>query len=158
MSGTVTIINENGEMVEREVVNRGVALIQDAQLVGDGEYEDLNGDRQNIIEPAVAERVEFDHQGAMSQIMTVCGETENRREGDNKPNITVEGIITDENLEAMKNIHKGQKITFVSDVDQAEVVVKRVSVEQNTDIIHFTPDGGEQKLAFTFQLQLKYPE
>lgn len=156
--GTVTVINENGEMVEQEVVNRGVALIQDAQLVGDGEYQDLNGDDQNIIEPAVAQRVEFDHKGAMSQIMTVCGETENRREGDNKPSITVEGVITNENLEAMKSLHKGQKITFVSDVDQGRVIIERVSIEQNTDVIHYTPDGGERQLAFVFQLQLKYPE
>lgn len=158
MSGTITIINENGEMVEREVVNRGVAFVKDADLNGPGEYLDQNGDEQNIIEPAVAQRVEWDHKGVMSQIMTVCGETENRREGDNKPNITVEGIVTDDNLEALKTLEKGDEIIFVSDVDQNKVIVKRVSVEQSTDIVHFTPDGGERKLAFGFQVQLKYPE
>lgn len=156
---TITVVNENGQTVEQEVVNRGVALIKDAEDVDDdGAYNDLNGDERNIIEPAAAQRVEFDHEGAMSQVMTVCGETENRREGDEKPKITIEGIIGERNLEAMKTLHKGQRIVLVSDVDQGKVIVRRVTIEQNTDIVSIESEGREPQLAFGFNLQLKYPE
>lgn len=139
---TITVINERGEYEQREVLSREATIETQTQSIG----------------IAVPQRVEFDHEGAMSQIMTVCGETENRREGDKKPDLTVEGVITEDQLEPIKNLHRGQEIIFISDVDSNSVVIKRVTVEQNSDLVHYTPDGGERQLAFSVQLQLKYPE
>lgn len=138
---TVTIINENGGMVEKEVSSER------------GELHLENGD---IFKPAVVERVEYDHKGAMSQIHHQnCHKTENRREGNLRPNITMEGIVIVEQLETLKDLHEQDELTLISDLYRGEVTIRRVSVEQNTDIIHFTPNGDETQLAFTFQLQLK---
>lgn len=155
---TVTIRGEDGNIIEREVVDRGMAIVRDNTDPGsiDG-LQDIDESESAIIEPAVTQRIEYDHEGKMSQITTVCGESENRREGDNKADITVEGVCTTEHLDDLKTLEEGQHLTLVSDLEQGEVIVRRITLEQNTDIIHFTPDGGEPKLAFGFQLQLKKP-
>lgn len=140
---TLRVRNENGQIEDREVISRNVTVVP----------EDIDS-----FDPAVVQRVEYDDEGGMSQITTVCGETENRRESDKGTNYTVEGIVTNDNLEALKSLSEGQQITLVSDIETEEVTVKRTTIEQNTDIIHFTPNGGDQMLAFGFQLQLKQPE
>lgn len=142
---SIRVVNENGEVEEREF------QAQDSVVV-------KHEDRDTDFRPAIVDRVEFDHQGGMSRIKTVCGETENRRESDDGPEIVVEGIVTEDQLSTLKGIHNGQNIVLVSEIDAGEVVVERVTIEQNSDVVEFIPDGGEPKLAFPFQLQLQHPE
>jgi hypothetical protein len=139
---TITVRREDEGIVEEKVISRSATLIPS---------------NQDPFEPAVVQRIEYDHEGQMSQITTECGETENRREADNKPNMTVEGIITESQLGAIKSLKRGDEITLISDLHQGEVIVRRTTIEQNTDIIEYT-EGGETELAFGFQLQLKQPE
>lgn len=139
---SIRIINEEGELVEKEVVSRSATVSPD--------------DREDF-EPAVVQRVEYDHTGQSSSISSTCGETENRRETDDKPDMTIEGILVEEQLEQAKNLKEGEEITLVSDVHQGQVFVKRLTIEQNQDLIHYIEDGVES-LAFGFQLQLKQPE
>lgn len=138
---TVTIINEDGEQEKREIVSEQVSL-----RLEDG----------SLFEPAVAQRVEFDHEGGMSQIKHQnCNKTRNRRESDEKPDIVVEGICTEGQLETLKSLKSQRELTLITDLYSGDVVVKRLTIEQNTDVIHFAPNGEEWQLAFEFQLQLK---
>lgn len=119
---------------------------------------DINFDsREGIFYPAVVQRVEYDHQGAVSSTSSVCGETENRRETDEQPDITIEGIITAPQLSDIKTLKNGTRTTVISDVHSGKVLVKRVTIEQNTDIIELEINGNA-KLAFAFQLQLGQPD
>lgn len=138
----ITIINDDGQQVEREVVSREVTVIPE-----DGPTFD----------PAVAQNIEFDHRGIMSSITSVCGETENRRMGNNLPQVTIEGVLTESQLPEAKNLRRGENITLVSDVYQGEVIVNRMMIEQTTDLLTYQSQGGEEELAFSFQLQLKEP-
>lgn len=139
---TITVINENGKRVQREVTSRQATIVTD----------------ENEFTPTVVQRVEYDSEGEMSQITTVCGETENRRESNKGPDLTVEGVVGGSELESLKSLDEGESITLVSDIDTNQVEIKRVTIEQTADLVHITPDGGEQELAFSFQLQLKHPE
>lgn len=144
---TISIRNENGEIVDKEIVSRRAVIAE----VEDGDELDV------LLEPAVPQRIEYDHEGQMSSITTVCGETENRRESDERPKLVLEGIITEDQLDSAKSLSEGQDIRLVSDIHSGPVTVKRVTVEQNDQLIHYTPDGGERQLAFAFQLQFREP-
>ena len=139
---SIRIINEEGDLQVQEVVSRDASVIPE--------------DREEFT-PAVTQRVEYDHTGQTSSISTACGETENRRESDDKPDMTIEGILVEDQLNAAKSLKEGEKITLVSDVHQGEVFIKRLTIEQRQDLIHYIENGNEQ-LAFGFQLQLKQPE
>jgi hypothetical protein len=131
-----------GQPVETDVLSRNARVIPD---------------NQDEFAPAVVERVEYDHSGQTSSITSVCGETENRRESSEQPELTVEGILTEDQLPDAKSLKEGQEITFISDVHQGQVYIKRLTIEQSSDIIAYINDSGEEKLAFTFQLQLGQP-
>lgn len=139
---SIRVINEAGELEVQDVVSREATVSP--------------SDRPDFT-PAVTQRVEYDHSGQSSAITTTCGETENRRESDKKPDMTIEGILTEDQLEPAKQLKEGEEITLVSDIHQGQVFVKRLTIEQTPDLIHYIQDGQEQ-LAFGFQLQLKQPE
>lgn len=146
---TIRYVNDNGEVVEEKLLNRRVTFVEGTDTTvneSEGEFR-----------PAMVKRVEYDNKGQMSSITTVCGETENRRESDKKPRIVVEGIITESQLPQLRGIKNIDQLTLVSDVFQGQVAVKRVTVEQNTDIIEAEFDGGDTELAFQFQVQLRQP-
>lgn len=139
------VINEEGDIETRQVLSRDAAVIP----------QDEGMDR---FVPSVVQRVEYDHSGQTSSITSVCGETENRRESDEQPDITIEGVITSDEIPVAKSLKKGEEITLVSDIHQGDVFVKRLTIEQTTEIAHYIPDeGDEEKLAFSFQLQLGQP-
>ena len=120
---------------------------------------DIDFDEQEgIFYPAVVESVEYDHEGEVSSLMSACGETENRRSGDHLPDVTIEGVLTESQLPEIKTLDQGQETTVISDIHSGRVLVKRVTITQNTDIIEYVPDNGESELAFAFQLQLGQPD
>jgi hypothetical protein len=140
---TVQVRGENGDIVTQEILSREASVVT-------AEQEDF--------EPAVVQRLEYDHRGQSSSITSVCGETENRRESDQQPDITMEGIITEGQIPTAKNLKRGDEITLVSDIHQGTVFVKRLTIEQSTDIIRYVDtQTGEESLAFSFQLQLGQP-
>lgn len=134
---------EDGTIQEREVISRNVAVIPS---------------EGSEFAPAVAQRVEYDHEGQTSSITTECGETENRREADEKPDLTIEGVITEDQLDPIKQLKRGDEITLVSDVHKGEVFVRRTTIEQSQDLISYVDEDGTERLAFSFQLQLRQPE
>lgn len=138
----IGIINDAGQQIEREVFSRKANLR--AENVGE-------------IDPSVTQRIKFDNKGQMSSITSECGETENRRQGDNKAKLTVEGIIRESEIDDMRDLKNQETIRFVSDIFRGEVIVERLSIAQKSDLLYYKPDGGEQELAFSFQLQLKQP-
>lgn len=117
----------------------------------------LRTDNVGDISPAVTQMVEYDHSGQTSSVSSTCGETENRRESDQKPDMTIEGILVNDQLEDFKALKEGQEITLVSDVHQGKVFVKRLTISQEAELISYI-ENGEEQLAFSFQLQLKQPE
>lgn len=139
---SIQVVNEAGELEIQDVVSREAT-------VSPSDREDFT--------PAVTQRVEYDNTGQSSSISSVCGETENRRETDDKPDMTIEGILTEDQLERAKALKEGEEITLVSDIHQGRVFVKRLTIEQSSDLIHYI-DNGQEKLAFGFQLQLKQPQ
>lgn len=149
---TITIRGEDGGVVEREVVSRNALIAEFAD-----DPEEGTDDLDPILEPAVPQRVEWDDEGEMSSITTVCGETENRRNADKGARMVLEGIITDSQLQDAKEIRRGDNLTLVSDVHSGPIEVRRVTIEQNSDLIEFTPDGGTSDLAYKFQMQFRSP-
>lgn len=138
---SIRVINEQGELQVQETVSREATI---------------SPSNQDDFTPAVVQRVEYDHKGQSSSVTTVCGETENRRTSDKKPDITIEGILTESQLPSAKQLKQGDEITLVSDVHSGNVYVKRLTIEQRSDLVHYIEDGDEE-LAFHFQLQLKQP-
>lgn len=137
----VTIVNENGEVEAVEVTTGGVVF-----EIDDGE----------MFRPAVVERLEYDHEGIVSQMTwDSCNRVENRREGDRKPDVVIEGIITEEQLEPLKGLDQQQDLTILSDLHNGPVAVRRTTIEQSNDLVEFIPDGGEPSLAFAYQLQIR---
>lgn len=149
---TITIRNEEGQIVEKEIVSRRavIAELSDNPQAG---QDDLTP----LLEPAVPQRIEYEDEGGMSTITTVCGESESRRSSDKGLTMVLEGIITRDQLDDAKSISSGDNLTLVSDLHTGSIEVKRVTIEQNTDIIHFVEDG-DQQLAFPFQMQFKEPD
>jgi hypothetical protein len=149
---SVRVVNDDGEIVTQEVLSRNCSVLKYMYEEGDERVYD------DEFSPSVVQRVEYDHRGQSSSVTSVCGETENRRESDQQPDITVEGIITEPEIPSLKDLKRGDEITLISDVHQGHVYVKRVTIEQSTDIIKYIPDESDQEeLAFTFQLQLGQP-
>lgn len=148
---TITIRGENGQVVEREVVSRR-AIIAEFSDEPEAGVDDLDP----ILEPAVPQRIEYDDEGTMSTIQTICGESETRRSGDEGVSMVLEGILTRDQLPDAKSISSGDNLTLVSDVHSGPIEVQRVTIEQNTDIIHFV-ENGDQQLAFGFQMQFQEP-
>lgn len=142
---TLLVINENGDQQQVTVTAGNTTIIVEQNNANDFEFQ-----------PAVVDRVEYDHEGQMSSITTVCGETENRRESDEKPKMVVEGIVTKDQLPTLKTIKRGDTITLISDVHETDVTVKRVSIEQNSDLVAYIENGNRQ-LAFRFQMQMREP-
>lgn len=138
---SIGIINENGVQVEKDIVSREASI---------------ESDERGEINPSIIQRVKFDHKGQMSSITTECGETENRRQSDNNPNITVEGIIQSDEIRDLRSLKNEEKILFISDIFSGNVIIERLSIVQSTDILYLKI-GGEEELAFNFQMQLKQP-
>lgn len=139
---SIRVIDEEGNLQKRDVISRDAVVAPE--------------ERDNFT-PAVVQRVEFDNTGQSSSITTVCGETENRRESDDNPDLTVEGILTEDQLNTAKDLKNGEEVRLVSDVHQGKVFVKRLTIEQKADLVHYI-ENGEEKLAFGFSLQLRTPE
>lgn len=140
---SIGVINDDGGVVERNVISRNASV--EAESVGE-------------ISPSVVQQVKFDNKGQMSSITTECGETENRREGENQPNLTVEGVIVEDEIDQMRALKNEDNISFVSDIYSGDVIVERLSITQKPELQYYKPDGGEEQLAFAFQMQLKKPE
>jgi hypothetical protein len=159
----IRYVNDDGETVQEEVLSRRVTFFEgslndDDITVDNGVFDTATvSDDVGQFRPAVVERSEFDHEGKMSSLTSVCGETENRRETDEKPRLIVEGILVEDQLPQFREIQRANELTMVADIYQGQVEVKRVTLEQTTDIIEFIPDGGDPQLAFPFQLQLRKP-
>jgi hypothetical protein len=141
----INIIPEGAtEAIEREIISQKASFDP--------------SDRQEF-EPAVVQRIEYDNEGQMSQITSLCGESENRRSGENLPKMTIEGILTDDQLTEAKALQQGEEIDMVSDIYTGPVEVRRLTIEQSEQLLTFRPSGSDQeKTAFTFQLQVKQPE
>lgn len=139
---TIGIINENGEQIERRVVSKNANLRSEA--IGS-------------FSPTLVQRIKFDNKGQMSSITTECGETENRREGNNKVNLTVEGIIVQDEIQQLRALEAREQITFVSDMYDGPVIIERLSITQDPSLIYYKENNAEEQLAFNFQLQLKEP-
>jgi hypothetical protein len=101
--------------------------------------------------------MEYDAEGEDSSITTNCGETEQRLEGESPPEIVVEGVVGESELSQLKNI-RNQYITLVSPLHSGEIYVRRVTIEQTSDLVDITLNGGETEKAFGYQLQLRQPE
>jgi hypothetical protein len=140
---SVRVINEQGELEEIDLTSKRVSIELDS------------GER---FEPAVVDRIEYDHEGEISQITNyACDKTENRRETDPKADLAIEGIVTEDQLDVAKSLKEQKSPTLVSDLFGGRIAVRRVTLEQNTDLIHFVADGeGEPQLAFEFLLQVKH--
>jgi len=140
---SVKIIDENGNEDIREISSRTASI---------------RSDNLGQFSPSVVQNIKYDNKGQMSSITSECGETENRREGDATAKLTIEGIITESEINPMKSLKFQDQITFVTDMEKGNFIVERLSIKQSPDLLYYYPDGGEKELAFEFQLQIKQPE
>jgi len=143
MTGTLAIIGEDGSQITKDVVSYGFVI--DSDVTGE-------------IEPSVTQTLKFDNKGQMSSITTQCGETENRRQAENKPNVTAEGVIVKDEIPQIRQLKNADQVTITSDIYSGPVIIDRVSITQESDLIYYQPNGGNKQLAFSYQLQFKEPE
>lgn len=159
----ITFIDEGSFDVTEEVLSRNVLFVfaDESEIrlsnVQDVGVSDSVTAEQDIFRPTLTQRVEWDEKGKQSQTTTVCGETVNRREGSNLPEMTIEGIVTEDKIAQMKALKRRSNVTLISDLHKGQVFVKRVTIEQNTDLLYWI-ENGEKRLAFNFQIQLGEPE
>lgn len=155
---SLRVRGEDGSIVERQVFSRRATLFSDIEDVADGVAVNETGNFNVELDPAVVQSVEYDHRGQTSSITSQCGETENRRASDELPDIAIEGVLVESQLDDAKQLKEGDRITLVSDLYQGPVFIKRLTITQDTDIIHYVPNGSnEEELAFSFQLQVGQP-
>lgn len=144
----VNIIGPNGGTERRETLSTTASI----------ESEETDGE----FVPSVVQQIKFDNKGQMSRITTECGESENRREADEKPKITVEGILTKDEIGPMRALKNVESFQFVSDIFSGQVIVERLSIVQSNNLLYIEKtngdDGsGDKELAYEFQMQLKQP-
>lgn len=138
---TVQIVREDGSIREFERYSKDVAI---------------KLDNRNIFEPAIVDRLEYDHSGEISKIHHEnCVTTETRRESDDPPEIVIEGIVTENQLDTIKGLKVEPNPMIVSELYSGSFAVKRVTIEQRNDIVEYIPNGGDPKLAFRFQMQIE---
>lgn len=137
----VGIITDEGQPTQTEIFSKEATI---------------QADNFGQFSPSVVQNIKYDNKGQMSSITTECGETENRRQGNQKAKITVDGIIGESEIEQMRALKNREEIRFASDIIQTRVIVERVSIAQKADL-NWIELGGEQELAFSFQVQLKEP-
>lgn len=140
---SIGVIDENGVEQEQSIISREATV---------------QSDNVGEIDPSVTQRIKYDNKGQMSSLTSECGETENRRQGDNKPKLTVEGIIVEGEIGDLRSLKNQEEITFISDIYEGSVIVERLSIVQSQDLLYYRPNGGDKQLAFEFQMQLKQPE
>jgi hypothetical protein len=104
--------------------------------------------------PAIVDEVDYEHEGEISSITTTCGETENRREADRNPTLTITGWVSELEMESIKSLDKGEEVRVVTDVHTKDMVVKKVNITQKSgDVgIHI---GNVAYLIFKFQVILR---
>lgn len=139
---TIDIVNENGDVVQQEFTINGAAL-----TTPDGE----------TFQPSVVQRLEYDAEGESSSIRTVCGDVEQRQEGADPPDIVMEGMLAESELDEAKSI-RNQDVTLVSGLHNGRTYVRRLTIEQTADTTYISLDGEDRELAFPFQMQLRQPE
>ena len=140
MALEIGIIGETGEEQRREVSDSGLTFRRD-----DG----------TTVEPTITQRVEYDASGEDSTTTTVCGETEQRKESESKPDLVVEGILSFPDMNAMKSI-QNQNVDVTCPIHTGEVYVKRLTIEDNAKL-HKIYIDGEDYDAYKFQTQLRQP-
>ncbi|UBF23175.1 hypothetical protein M1M34_gp024 [Haloarcula tailed virus 2] len=156
----VTTGTPEGPKTTREVVET-VGFV----LIG----ENADGEEQQF-EPAITQDVLIENDNETSSVRDQCGRVENRNQGSKGIRYTVEGILTNENVEAddptvannlkpsdVIDLQNFTTLRMISDIDSSEIIVKNFSLRQNTDIISIDTGSGS-KQAFPFQLQLQRPE
>ena len=159
----IEFIDEGSFNITEEVLSRNVTFVfSDESEIRLSDVQDVGVDDavladRSVFRPTLTQRLEFDEKGKQSQTTTVCGDTVNRREGSNLPELTIEGIITEDKIAQMKALKRRENPTLVSDLYKGEVYIKRVTIEQTSDLLYWVEDG-EKKLAFNFQVQTGKPE
>jgi len=131
--------NESGDVITVDVLSRNVQFVY-----GDNE----------IYTPTLVNDVQYDNKSKSSQTTTVCGETENNYEGENKPTITVEGIVPSDESNTLRNLRNADDLTVSTEVEQGSYYVKRLSMGQSSDTPYIIMDG-ERSIAISYQLQLE---
>jgi hypothetical protein len=137
----IQVVNENGELVYRDVISKEVIIF------GDGDFQ---------FEPSIVQNTEYDDKMKSSSVTTQCGETENRQEGEEKPSLTFECILTEEEKETAKLLKQQAELDVIADIDQDTYFCKRVTVSQSPDLKRMRI-GGQEHIAFSCQIQLRKP-
>lgn len=109
--------------------------------------------------PATVDNVEYKHEGVLSRKQEYATSEGNcevtyRRETDDEPDITVEGVVQKNQLDELKRLKGATDLKVITDVESNTVAVERLRLEQVSDLVSVTIDGNTE-LAFLFTLQMK---
>lgn len=116
------------------------------------------------LEPVWVSEAKTNLNGNSDTMTTNCGDTLVRRQGNNNWNITIDGIITQDQLGTLQTIGVSnapvQVDAEVLGSQSGEFVVKDLSITHSDELNTIdvpTDDGVKSKPAYNFQLQLKAP-
>lgn len=112
------------------------------------------------LEPSYVESITLEVSGDTEPQKDQCGHTEVKKNGDANWTITMEGIITDENLDELKFLGRMDVSAFLAcDVHTGDVIAQDASINWKDDLsyIHVPTRGGIEQVgnAYRFQLQMK---
>lgn len=113
------------------------------------------------IEPPYISKLELDLSGKTEQLTDQCGRTETRKNGTSNWSLTVEGIISNRELDAFKTLGNSSEPKQAScKLHTGQVIVEEATVTLDDDLngISFPGQGYDgTEDAMEFQLQLKQP-
>lgn len=112
------------------------------------------------IEPVYTKRYSGDSFGTHSVLTDGCGNTQTRRGSGTGFQITLEGILTIEQLREAKRIelNKGTLVDLSLQPWQEEYIVKQFSWDKPSDLNKwYSPEFTDGVEAFTYQLQTRDP-
>lgn len=142
--------SDGGESQPREVVVEGHSVVFESNGI--------------TLEPVYVKSAKTKLNGNAETITDDCGETEVRRNGDTNWNITVDGIITQDQLSTLQSIAAAEEPVFVDaevlGSQSGQYVVKDCSISHTDELNTIdvpTNDGAASKPAYNFQLQCKAP-
>lgn len=131
---------------------------------GGGEQVTLHGKSFKItgaasFEPEYVSDIELDLTAKSESITDQCGHTEVRKNGDTNWTLSVEGIMSDAQLESFKNVARiDETVTATTILHSGEMTVDTATLTQREDDVRIEfLNSGTDGMAIHFQMQLKEP-
>jgi len=159
----VDIINtEPGSDLFEEITNDDPVPIEDVDLAPDEQSFDVSIETESgVLEPVFVKTYSADSFGKHDQLSDLCGNSEVRNGGATGFQLTIEGILTLEQVRKAREIglHEGQLATINFQPWVGEYTIDKFTFDKPSDLNNwYSEEYRDGVPAFTFQLTTKGDE